>query len=224
MVKLGASTFIFAALSSLTATAAEPEDDHQHHNHDHQHHNHDHDDHQHHSHGAHVHGAWELFAALDDAQLSVTVKGPIVDVLGFETAPASDEERKAVADLAARLEEPDIMLSLDQRADCKASAPVVVTLPEGFAPRTEQADAHHAHDDHNHSHDHDHDHDNHDIHDSDVEVTYAFTCGAPGRLGAITLTGFTTFSEIKTVDAVFLSDDTQAAHRLERRSQVLKID
>lgn len=210
MVKPHTAIILFAGLLSFPANAAEP---------------HDHDRH-HHSHDAHVHGAWELFAALDDAQLSVTIKGPIVDVLGFETAPASDEERKAVADLAALLETPETMLSLDQRADCKASAPVVVTLPEGFSAQTEKADAHHAHshDDHAHDDHNDHDHHDHDIHDSDVEVTYAFTCGAPQRLGAITLTGFTTFSEIETVDAVFLSNDTQAAHRLERRSQVLRID
>ena len=217
MVKLGTSVFLCAALSSFAATAAGPEDDHQHHNHEHH-------DHQHHNHEAHVHGAWEMFAALDDAELSVTVKGPIVDMLGFEAAPANDQERKAVADLAARLEAPDVMVSLDQRADCKMSAPVVVNLPEGFSPGAAKKDEHHDHEhDHGHDHDHEHDHD-HDIHDSDLEVTYAFTCAAPRRLGAITLTGFTAFSAIETVDAVFLSDDRQAAHRLERRSQVLTID
>lgn len=209
MVKFGTALMLVTALPTFAAYAEEP-------------HDHDHD-HQHHSHEAHVHGAWEMFAALDDARISVTVKGPIVDMLGFEAAPASDEERKAVADLATLLNAPETMVSLDQRASCELSAPVEVNLPEGFSAGEVKEHEHHDDGHHDGEH-HAHDHDAHDIHDSDIEVTYVFTCAAPGRLGAITLTGFTTFSDIETVDAVFLSDDKQAAHRLERRSQVLTID
>ena len=154
-----------------------------------------------------------MFAALDDAQLSVTLKGPIVDILGFEAAPASDQERQAVAALADRLKTVEVMLSLDQRAGCELSAPVAVALPEGFSSE-------HAHGDKDGAHAHD----AHDIHDSDVELTYDFVCASPARLGAITMTGFETFPGIETVDAVFLSDGKQAAHRLERRSQVLQIN
>lgn len=203
MVKCQAISFLFVGILPFTAHASDKHD----HKHDHDHH--------HHSHEAHVHGAWELFAALDDAQLSVTVKGPIVDMLGFEAAPANDQERKAVADLAATLQTSEAMVSLDQRAGCTLSAPVIVALPEGFKAKADE--------DHSHDHDHKHEHE-HDIHKSDIELTYAFTCTAPQRLITIALTGFTTFSGIETVDAVFLSDSKQAAHRLERRSQVWKID
>ena len=202
MAERSTTIILFASLASFAANAADP--------HDHDHH--------HHSHDAHVHGAWELFAALDGADLSVTVKGPIVDVLGFETAPASERERQAVTDLTAFLETPEAMVSLDQRAGCRLSGPVAVNLPEGFSTETAKAD-----EDHDHAHDNDHDH-GHDIHKSDVELTYAFTCNAPKRLNAITLTGFTAFPELKTVDAVFLSDTKQSAQRLEPRSHVLRID
>lgn len=208
MVKLRTTAFLFVALSYFAAHAAEAHDHGHDHDHEHDHDDHDHDhDHDHHSHGAHVHGAWELFAALDGAQLSVTLKGPIVDILGFEAAPANDQERQAVAALADRLKAVEVMLSLDRRADCDLSAPVAVALPESFS--SEHAD--HAHGDH-------------DIHDSDVELTYGFVCQSPARLGAITMTGFEAFPGIETVDAVFLSDGKQAARRLERRSQVLQID
>ena len=197
MVKLRTTAFLFVGFSAFAANAGE--------SHDHHHH--------HHSHDAHVHGAWEMFAALDGAQLSVTVKGPIVDILGFERRPASDQERKAVAALTDRLETVEAMLSLDQRADCALSAPVAVALPEGFSSESAQAgkDEAHAHGDH-------------DIHKSDVELTYDFVCKSPARLGAITMTGFETFPDIETVDAVFLSDGKQSARRLERRSYVLQID
>ena len=208
MVKLGTTAFFFAGIASFTANAADP------HDHDHDHNGHDHNhDHHHHSHGAHVHGAWELFAALDGAQLSVTVKGPIVDILGFETRPASDQERAAVVALTERLEPAESMVSIDPRANCALTAPVAVALPKGFAGEDEKAD-----DDHAHTHDH------HDIHDSDIELTYTFTCQSPNRLNAITITGFGHFPEIETVDAVFLSDDKQVAHRLEDKAQILHID
>ncbi|MHA7871770.1 MAG: ZrgA family zinc uptake protein, partial [Hyphococcus sp.] len=61
------------------------------------------DEHSHRAHDAHVHGTWELFAALDDTQLSVTIKGPLLDVLGFEHAPTNDAERDTVQEIQDRL-------------------------------------------------------------------------------------------------------------------------
>ena len=237
------------------------------------------------THKAHIHGAWELFAALDGNELSITMSGPLVDLLGFENRPASAEEKAAVENLQTRLSAPEAILTLDKRAGCTLSGPVAITMPEGYAVQAAAPDdgAHdeHEHEDHEHDHDHehehehehedhdhdkhegheehehehedkDHDHDEHehdhedheeheheghehkdhenhdhsahDQHASDVDLSYTFVCKAPKRLGAVMITGFNSFPAIETVDAVYLSDQKQTAHRLTRNAQSLKIN
>ncbi len=241
MVDYRRIALLFASPFALAAGAAHAEEQH---------------DHDHRAHEAHVHGAWELFAALDDARLSVTLKGPLVDVLGFETFPDSDEERGAVANLREKLKSSEVMVTLDGRARCELVSPAAVVLPAGFPTEDGESassdahdhgehddhdhhDDHSDHDDHDdhddhaaHEHEHEHekhhddhaDHADHDVHTHNLEVTYAFDCASPARLGEITVSGFETFPTIENVDAVFLDDTRQTADRLERGSQTLKID
>lgn len=188
-------------------------------------------EHDHRAHDVHVHGTWELFAALDDTQLSVTIKGPLVDVVGFEHAPETDDEHNAIQEIQDRLSAPEMMLALDERANCTLLEPVQIILPEGFAQQSiddaedhghelhEEAD-HHGHDEHE---DEEHQAD-HDVHTNDLEVSYAFDCRSPARLRAITMTGFDSFPTIENVDAVFLGDAKQTARRLERGTRTLMIE
>jgi len=216
--------FLFlAALFSLTVNAAAQA--------------HEPAEHDHRSHDAHVHGTWELFAALDDSTLSISVKGPLIDVVGFERTPATEDERRAILDLQERLAAPELMLSLNERANCTLSEPVQIILPDGFAQtgdshdKTHADEPHHEHDHHDHGHDHDHDagksdeqHADHDVHANDLEVTYSFDCSAPSRLRAISVTGFDAFPAIENIDAVFLANAQQEAQRLRRGSRMLKLD
>ena len=217
------------------------------------------DEHDHRAHEAHVHGTWELFAALDDAQLSVTLKGPLVDLVGFERPPETKEEHDAIQAMHDRLGVADAMLTLNKRAGCTLSEPVRINLPEGYSEdgdddhdhdheedhksdhhgHNEEAhhdhdandDDHHDHEAHEHDEEEDHHahtddedhHADHDIHDSDLEITYAFSCQSPDRLRAISMTGFETFPGIEQVDAVFLGDAQQTASRLGRNAQTLTI-
>lgn len=191
------------------------------------------DEHGHRAHDVHVHGTWELFAALDDTQLSISIKGPLVDVVGFEHAPTTEDEHNAIQEMRDRLSgEPEMMLALDERANCTLSEPVQIILPEGFAQQSiddaedhgdelhEEADHHDHHDEHE---DEGH-HADHDIHTNDLEVSYAFDCRSPARLRAITMTGFDSFPTIENVDAVFLGDAKQTARRLERGTRTLMIE
>ena len=218
-----------------------------------EHHDHDHhDDHDHRAHDVHVHGTWELFAALDDARLSVTLKGPLIDVLGFETVPDTDEEYSAVVRLKDQLKSSESMFTLDGRARCELSEPVAIVLPEGFSTETARRadDKAHDHDDkkEHHAHESEDSHSDHDVraadsapdgrlgpatarrhwrkspHSHDLEVTYTFNCASPDRLSEITMAGFETFPAIENVDAVFLGDALQIARRLESGSRIMQID
>lgn len=205
----------------------------------------EHDDHGHRSHEAHVHGSWEMFAALDDQLLSVTLKGPLVDALGFEAAPKTDKERNAVAALRVQLQSSEKVLVLDERAQCQLTEPATIILPESFSGDAGGAEAAHEnehsgyhdyhkddhhedghHDGHdNHGSDDGHeDHDDHSIHTNNLEMTYVFDCAAPTRLSEITVSAFETFPAIEVMDSVFLSDVTTVAQELNRDSRTLTID
>lgn len=189
--------FLSFATLGLIVSAAHAGDDH---------------DHKHHAHEAHVHGAWELFAALDGTQLSVTVKGPIVDVLGFERPPSDTNEWIAVDELQSRLIEPDILFVLSRRADCGLSEPVKITFPEGFSKDLTK------------EHGESYEPDDHDLHTSDLEIGYTLECARPSQLTEINISGFNSFAAIESIDAVFLGDSTQAANRLGRNTRTLNID
>lgn len=192
------------------------------------------------AHEAHVHGAWELFAALDDSRLTVTMNGPIVDLLGFERLPETEEEHAAVRALEDRLSTPQALFAIDERAQCTIVKPVNILLPEGFAKeganseiKTAHRSGEHSHDkehdDHEHEkghghHEHEEGHHDHDIHDSDLEVSYIFDCRSPTKLREITSAAFEAFPSIETVDAVFLGDNAQKAQKLTRNSKTLQID
>lgn len=178
---------------------------------------------------AHVHGAWELFAALDDKRLSVTTKGPLVDILGFERAPQTDDQRRAITALSNRLAEPAIFLALSERARCVLAEPASVKLPENFDAEASSDHSHDLEDEAHNSHHADHhdaqaDHSDEDTHESDIEISYVFECAAPKRLREITMTAFNSFSDIETIEAVFLSDQKQIALQLTRGSKALRVD
>lgn len=234
MVDIRKLAFLCSGLLALCLGGAHAAEHHDHDQHDeHDGHDHDDDDHDHEdhddhrAHGVHVHGAWEMFAALDDARLTVTMKGPLVDVLGFERLPETDEERASVVELKERVMSYQTMLALDDRVRCEASEPAAVVLPEGFLTEVAANSEEHADDDHDHAHHDEHDddhHDEHDIHKNDLEVTYVFNCASPTRLRSITMSGFDAFPAIESVEAVFLGDAKQVAGRLTRDSQTLAID
>ena len=194
----------------------------------------DHDDHNHHNHEAHVHGAWELFSAMDENELSLVLKGPLVDLVGFEHKPKSDEEKEALHSLHARLSSLSSLVTVDEKARCSEAKPAKIEIPH-FADHAthEKHDDHDEHEDHDH-HNHEgdethahhstHDHEKHEAsaHTDNVEVHYSLKCASPKQLKMIEVTAFTNFPQITTVEAVYLSDQGQAANKLTPRSPKLK--
>lgn len=201
---------------------------------------HEHQDDELHTQEVHAHGAWELFAALDDRQLSVTVKGPLIDAVGFEHQPTDEEEFVAIRSLKDRLAEPKALFVINERARCTIAQPAEIVLPQGYEVEAKDGELEKPHEAHETDSDHDHDahededehddhkdhdgHDDHDNHSSDVEAVYVFNCESPARLKAITANGFDTFRTIESIEAVFLGNSVQKALRLTRNSKSLQID
>ncbi|MCG9558266.1 zinc uptake protein ZrgA [Vibrio kanaloae] len=117
------------------------------------------------SHEAHVHGQVEVNIAQDGQELLVEVTAPGADVVGFEHAPETTEQKKVFEQAIAQLNKPDELFSFNN-ASCTLKFKSVTNTLEGEHDEHEGHDhAEHDHDDHE-GHDHaEHDHDNHKGHD-----------------------------------------------------------
>lgn len=144
-------------------------------------HGHDHDhDHAHDNPDAHEHGVARLNLVLDDRELLVELDSPAANLLGFEHAPATDDERRQAAAVRDTLGQPLTWLGLAPAAGCEVAERDI----EGAAL---QADA----DDHDHDHDDDHgdaEH-SHAAH-SDIDARYRLACASPEALQALDLSAF----------------------------------
>ncbi|NAZ92328.1 zinc uptake protein ZrgA [Vibrio toranzoniae] len=117
------------------------------------------------SHGAHVHGQVEVNIAQDGQELLVEVTAPGADVVGFEHAPETTEQKKVLEQAIAQLNKPDELFSFNN-ASCTLKFKSVTNSLEGDHDEHDEHDhAEHGHDNHE-GHDHaEHDHDDHKDHD-----------------------------------------------------------
>ena len=139
----------------------------------------------------HVHGVGTLQLVLEENSLSVELRLPAINVVGFEHAPNDAQQKAAVQNAVALLKDSGQVLILPDKAQCKIESAVV----------TSELLDHEGHDgahDDDHAHDSGHDHDDHDganddDHDgrdhahADFDVSYGFDCRHPTALKQITL-------------------------------------
>ena len=120
------------------------------------------------SHDAHVHGQVEVNIAQDGQELLVEVTAPGADVVGFEHAPESAEQKKVFEQAIAQLNKPDELFSFNN-ASCTLKFKSVTNTLEGDHDEHEGHDhAEHGHEDHKDHAEHDHDdHKDHAEHDHD---------------------------------------------------------
>jgi Protein of unknown function (DUF2796) len=93
---------------------------------------------------AHEHGAARLDIAVDAQGLNITLTAPLESLLGFERAPRTDAERRAVAALQSTLRDGARLFRFDAGARCASTeaslhAPVL-GLGAAAAARGEHAD------------------------------------------------------------------------------------
>lgn len=179
---------------------------------------------------SHVHGAASLAMALDGGTLSVELETPLYNILGFEHAPDTPEQTRAVTEAQTVLADPSRLFAFNAEAGCTVTqVPTVVLFGEDDDHSHDHDDEHgheddhdhadeHSHDaDHAHDDDHDHDHDHEDGHaHRDVILGYAYDCANPEALRAVDLPLFTSFEELTTLDLVYLGNSQQMASSISR--------
>ena len=205
---------------SVADKRVEDRDDH---DHDHDHHDH-HDDEEMRQVGSHVHGAANLAIALDGSSLTIELESPYYNLVGFEHAPETEEQKSSLKLAEAALSDAGSMFRFNEDADCQSDSAKSIKL---MASSGHDHDDHHHEDDHHHDDDHahedDHAHDGdhadkedgHEGHNhKDASLSFNFTCQSPDNLEWVETGLFEAFENLEEIDFVYLGPTTQISDTL----------
>lgn len=158
--------------------------------------------------GVHQHGLAQAAVVLEEQNLTVTFRAPLMDILGTTQPPGDAAARVRYAQRLAQIT-PPVPAS---RADCKVVSAVQTTVEQLF-PEQHSHEHEHKHEHENHeAHEHDAHDDHHDEH-QDVEAEWSFICQQPDALNVLSLPFLNTFSSL-TTEVVLLLPSGQNALRL----------
>ncbi|MEL0081865.1 MAG: DUF2796 domain-containing protein [Gammaproteobacteria bacterium] len=187
-----------------------------------------HDEHDHHQQQAHLHGRVEMTLAIDGNSVELNMESPAANIVGFEHAASTPQQRERVNSAKSILESPEKVLTF-KGSHCELKA-VEVDVSALLAP---EAAGHSEDDDHKHEEDYggheDHGEHNHDDHaagetHSEISAGYQFLCAEGTKLTAITVNLFSHFSGIETIHLAWVSDRNQAAAQLTADSTTIDLE
>ena len=152
---------------------------------------------------SHSHGGAVLSVAADNNAIVMELETPLYNLLGFEYAPKTPEEKTRVSEVEARLARPENLMSFNAKAGCTYDKPVhKIMLFE------EHADHEHE-DDHGSDHEEDHGSDH-----KDVILEYGLKCKAMSKLKKIEVSLFEEFPFFKELELVYLGPSQQMSVEL----------
>lgn len=198
---------------------------------------------------AHEHGVGTLNVALSGSTLAMEFHAPGADIVGFEHAAESDEDKSAIEKAIDVLAHPEDIFVLADAAGCSVSD--AAAMLEGDAEHDDH-DAHsgedshdhdqHADDDHDGDDDHDHDeHADHDDHDHDehaeegehdhaegtnhteFHAEYQFSCADPSKLSEIRFAYFDLFENAREVGVQIVTESGAQAFEVTREQPILDV-
>jgi hypothetical protein len=154
----------------------------------------------------HIHGVGTLQLVLEGNQLHVELSLPAMDVVGFEHAPRTAEQRDAVTQAVALLENSNHVLEPPAAAGCTAAPGRVESA---LLEDQQKPDPH----GHGHGHGHDHDHADEEVH-ADFDVTYRFDCRRPEALSPLAVTLFQHLPHLERLDVQSVTPGGQRSQPL----------
>ena len=175
---------------------------------------------------AHEHGVAKLDVAIEGNKLTVAMESPLDNLLGFERAPRTDAERKAAADMLARLRIGGALFTADAAAQCTLSkaeitAPVLEPATKPAAPvapskapvsgaaakapasgaAAKASGGEHA----------------------DLDASYEFTCAQPQQLRKLDVGLFDAFKRMKRIEVQVAGAQGQSKATLRRPARTVAL-
>lgn len=176
---------------------------------------------------AHEHGVGQLNIAFDGQQIAMELHAPGADIVGFEYAATSAEDRAAVDDAVATLARPLDLFALPDAAGC--SVVQAAAELESEEHDEEHADEHgEEHEGEEHGHNDHADDGGHDDHASEAGHTefhaeYLLTCADPTAVTNITFAYFAAFPNALEVEVQLISDTGAKSFEVERAAPTLDL-
>lgn len=171
---------------------------------------------------AHEHGVAQLDIAMDGQQIAMELHAPGADIVGFEYAAESADDRAAVDNAVAALARPLDLFVLPDAAGCSVvQAAAGLESEEDHDGEAEDHDEH-AKDDHD---DHKDDHDDHEEQAGHTEfhAEYLLTCTDPDAATDITFAFFDAFPNALEVEVQLISDTGAKSFEVERDTPTLDL-
>ena len=164
---------------------------------------------------AHEHGVSQLDIAFDGQQIAMELHAPGADIVGFEYAATSAEDRAAVDAAVAALARPLDLFQLPELAQC--------SVVQASAELEIEAD-HDDHDDHAEEAGHD-DHDDHaeEAGHAEFHAEYLLTCGDPAAVSEVSFAFFETFPNAQEIEVQIIADSGATAFEVERDAPTLDL-
>jgi hypothetical protein len=157
---------------------------------------------EHREHGPHEHGVAELNVALDGDVLWLELSSPAMNIVGFEHAPSSPEQKAAVDTATETLKDGARLFVTSSEAGCELTEAKVTT------------DVEHPEGDHDDAAEHGEagEHEG-EVH-SEFQASYRFECAAPDALRQIEVRLFDLFPGTEEIEAQVISGSGQTAAEL----------
>ena len=173
--------------------------------------------------GPHEHGHGTLDIAVEGSKVSMSLEVPGMDIVGFEHAAESAEQKAAVDKGTATLSAPLTLFKIPASAGCKVTdAKVAIEAEheheEGEEDHDSKEGADHAKD----GHDTKHDHGEHAGHNQ-FHATYALECAKPAEITSIAFDYFKSFAGAQELTVNVVTAKAQNKYEVTRDKPTLDL-
>jgi hypothetical protein len=142
---------------------------------------------------AHVHGQLRLDIVVEGPTVVIEMESPLENFVGFEHAPKTEAEKKAVDEVVAQLRAADQLFRIDPAANCKLGPVNLRSAALGLGKAEAGAEGH-----------------------ADLDGSFAFNCTKATEAKSIELGLFGAFKGLRQVDAQIVTPDGQFKRSLKR--------
>ncbi|MDM0104548.1 DUF2796 domain-containing protein [Variovorax sp. J22R24] len=143
---------------------------------------------------AHVHGQIKLDVVVEGPTVVIEMGSPLDNFVGFERAPRTDAEKKAVDDAVTQLRAADHLFKIDPTANCKLGPVTLRSAALGMGKPDANATEGHA----------------------DLDATFAFNCTNAAAAKFIDIDLFNAFKGPRQIEAQIASPQGQFKRTLKR--------
>lgn len=163
-------------------------------NHGHKHHeHHEHEGHRHH--GAHVHGMATLDLVMDGQELMMHLRSPLMNFLGFEHQPETEQQKAIYQDMLQQLERKDSLLTVEGTT-CQAES---IEIEDPFENLDQEGHA-------------------------DVDVSYFFRCEQADKITGLKINLFDLYNRIETLQVQMVLPNGQQQLELNPQRTTIRIN